>query len=77
MVVENNLSVVRRIDLSSCYIFIEFAFGININDFTIPFVSEKKARLSTSGIYLEVWWIVWCTNSSFPVVVAEISRFGD
>jgi hypothetical protein len=54
MVIENDLSVVRRIDLSSSDIFIEFAFGVDVDDFTIPLISEKETGLPTTGIDLKV-----------------------
>lgn len=58
MVIKNDLSVVRRIDLSSSDIFIKFTFGIDINDFTIPLVSEKQAGFTTTSINLEIRRII-------------------
>jgi hypothetical protein len=43
MIIKNDLGVIGRVHLSSSYVFIELTFGVYVNDFTVPFVSEKKA----------------------------------
>lgn len=76
MVVENNLGVIRGIDFTASYILVKFTFGVDIDDFTISFISKKKARLSAAGVNFEVWWVVRGTYSGFPIVVTQISGFG-
>ncbi len=58
MVIKNDLGIVRRVNLSSGYVFIKLTFGVYINDFTVPFVSEKKAGFSAPSVDLEIGRIV-------------------
>ena len=77
MIVEHNLGVMRRIYFGSCHIFILLYVWVHIYHFSIPFITEKKTSFSAAWVDFEVRTIIRGANSSFPVVVAEVGRFGN
>lgn len=77
MIIEHNLRIIRRIDLSPGNIFIKLNVWIYIDDFSITLVSEQETWFTTSSIDLEVGGVVWCTYACLPIVIAEVGGFGD
>ena len=77
MVIQYNLSVVRRKYFISLYGFFSILLQVrvNVNDFPVSLISEQQSALSTAGINLEVRRIVTGTYPCLPVVVTEICRF--
>ena len=77
MVVEHNLSIMRRMHLSSCYILVLLNIRVYIYYFSIPLISKQKTGLAASRVYFKVRTVVGGTYACLPVVVTEVSRFGD
>lgn len=77
MIIKYYLGIVTRNNFNSLYILVLFDIWVDINDFSISFISEKETWFTTAGIHFKVRAIIRCTDSSLPVIVAEISRLRD
>lgn len=72
MVVQYNLSVVRRVNLDPFYVLVQLDVRVHVYHLPVALVAEQEPRFAAARVHLEVGTVVGGTNPSLPVVVAKV-----
>ncbi len=76
MIIKDNLSIITALYFGSLHIFLQFFIRIDINLFSVSFISENESLIPVTGVHLEIWGVVRTAGVGSPVEIGQVRGFG-
>lgn len=75
MIIQHDLCVITWYYLCPFHILILLCVWVHVYYFPITLISKQKSWFTTTCVDFEIWAVIWCAYSCFPIVITQISWF--